>query len=344
MKRLTTVLLTVAVFSLMAVPVFATGQGEKKANKQLTVGYVIPYEIGWFSSFVQGFELVAKDEGVKTVRLHHNYKADQETKAIQDLITMGVDGINDTAATAESAEYSSQLANEAKIPIQVTESGVAKGKGQPFAVIDFDWSKIYRTVADDLRKDESGELSVINIQGFAGTPPVIEGMNGLKTEIAKLDNMKLATDIQFGDYATEKSLGIIKALVEGGIKFNTAIGSSQEITEGIIQGLKEENVDLNKVIIVSVNGGPMDVENLKKGEIDYVLSQSPGLHGMIVAYNLISKLKGRTFQTKTYSPIIWVNKKNWQKKLIPWKMDNSWLPVVHEFVKTGKYKPELRTK
>jgi len=313
-------------------------------NKQLTVGYVIPYEIGWFSSFVQGFELVAQVEGVKTVRLHHNYKADEETKAVENLITMGVDGINVTAATPESAEYSCRLANEAGIPIQVTESGVAEGKGKPLADIDFNWNEIYRFIARNLRNDIEGPISIINIQGFAGSPPVMQGIAGFKDEISKLEDMKLATDIQFGDYATDKSLSVMKTLIQSGLEFNVAIGSCQEITEGIIQALKEENVPRDKVVVVSVNGGPMDVENLKKGNIDYCLSQSPGLHGMICAANLIAMLKGQTYQKKTYSPVVWVNQKTWEAELIPWDMDDTWLPVVQEFIKTGQYKPELRAR
>lgn len=313
-------------------------------NKQLTVGYVIPYEIGWFSAFVQGFELVAEKEGIKTVRLHHNYKADEETKAVENLITMGVDGINITAATPESAEYSCRLANEAGIPIQVTESGVAEGKGKPFADIDFNWNEIYRYIARNLRSDIEGPISIINIQGFAGTPPVMQGIAGFKDEISKLNDMKLSTDVQYGDYATDKSLSVMKTLIQSGLEFNVAVGSCQEITEGIIQALREENVPRNQVYVVSVNGGPMDVENLKKGNIDFCLSQSPGLHGMICAANLIAKLKGQTYQEKTYSPVIWVNQKTWEADLIPWDMDESWLPVVNEFIKTGQYKPELRAR
>ncbi|MBL7007066.1 MAG: sugar ABC transporter substrate-binding protein [Spirochaetia bacterium] len=325
---------------MVGTSVFAAAEAEKE--KELTVGYVIPYEIGWFAAFVQGFELVAESEGVKTTRLHHNYNPAEENTAVQNLITLGVDGINVTSASPESAEYSCRLANEAGIPIQVTESGVAEGKGKPFADIDFNWNEIYRYIANNIRNDVDGDLSIINLQGFLGTPPVMLGIAGLTDEVSKLPNMKLATDVQDGQYATAPSLDITKALVQSGLEFNVAIGSCQEITEGIVQGLKEENVPREDVTIISVNGGPMDVENLKKGNIDFVLSQSPAVHGMICALNLISYLKGETYQKKTYSPVIWVNQETWEKDLIPWDVDNSWLPVVEEFVKTGEYKPELR--
>ena len=336
MKKVLLLLTIIAVLTVFASSVFASDRGKE----ELTIGVVIPYEIGWFTAFHEGFELVATLEGAKVNWQYNNYKAEDETKAVQNLITLGVDGMNITSVTPSSAEYSCRLANEADIPIQITESGIAEGKGKPFADVDFNWFEIYHTVAQSLRKDVPGDLSVIWLQGFLGTPPVMQGIKGFKEEIAKLDGIKLATDPQDGQYATAPSLDITKALVQSGLEFNVAIGACQEITEGIIQGLKEEN--RTDVTIVTVNGGPMDIENFKDGDLDYALSLSPGLHGMICAKNLISYLKGETYQKKSYSPIVWVNSDNWEELLIPWDVDESWMPVVEEFVKTGEYKPGLR--
>ncbi len=336
MKKILLLLTVIAVLTVFASPVFAADRGKE----ELTIGVVIPYEIGWFTAFHEGFELVATLEGAKVNWQYNNYKAEDETKAVQNLITLGVDGMNITSVTPSSAEYSCRLANEADIPIQITESGIAEGKGKPFADVDFNWFEIYHTVAQSLRKDVPGDLSVIWLQGFLGTPPVMQGIKGFKEEIAKLDGIKLATEPQDGQYATAPSLDITKALVQSGLEFNVAIGACQEITEGIIQGLKEEN--RTDVTIVTVNGGPMDIENFKDGDLDYALSLSPGLHGMICAKNLISYLKGETYQKKSYSPIVWVNSDNWEELLIPWDVDESWIPVVEEFVKTGEYKPGLR--
>lgn len=345
MKRLLAILSVLAVLVMVGSPLFASGASETAgAKKDITIGVVIPYEIGWFAAYHKGYQQIAEKNNVKIVWAYHNYEAAKETTAVQNLISQGVDAINLTAVTPESAEYSAELANEAKIPIQVTESGVAEGKGKPMANVDFDWANVYTIVADGIRKGLTGDLSVVWLQGFAGTPPVMQGDAGFKAEIAKLQGIKLATAPQDGKYATKPSLDITKTLVESGLKFNVAIGGCQEITDGIIRGLQEENVPRGSVAIVTVNGGPMDVDNLQKGNIDYALSQSPGLHGMINAANLIAYMRGQTYQKQSYSPVVWVTKDDWQQKLIPWDVDASWVPVVDEFVKTGKYKPELRTK
>ena len=73
------------------------------------------------------------------------------------------------------------------------------------------------------------------------------------------------------------------------------MGVCQEVSKGIIQGLKEQNVARDKVTVVSINGGPMDEEPFKKGDLDFAVSQSPSLHGMICAENLISYLKGKPY-------------------------------------------------
>ena len=333
-KRLLMIVVLVALVAMMASPVFA-------ADKKLTIGVCIPYEIGWFTAFHKGFDVVAKAEGVDIKWVYNNYKADQEVQAVQNLISLGVDAINLTAVTPESAQYSCQLANDAKIPIQITESGTGQGRGKAIGVIDFDWAGIYRYVADNLRKDIKGDISVLWEQGFAGSPPVLQGIDGFKSEIAKLQGIKLATDVQYANYAVDKALDTTNAIIQSGVKFNVAIGGSQEMADGISTALKNANLH-DKVKVVSVNGGPMDVDNFAKGNLDFALSQSPGLHGMITAANLIAYLRGQTYQTKTFSPVIWVSAKTYKKDLIPWDMDTSWMPVVNEFVKTGKYRPELR--
>ncbi|MEI6386407.1 MAG: sugar ABC transporter substrate-binding protein [Spirochaetota bacterium] len=334
MKRKAVVFLALLVL-LISLPSLAFAQ-----SKPLTIGVVIPYEIGYFAAYHTGFQTVADAQGVKLVFAYHGYQADKEAEAVQNLISQGVDAINVVCVSPESAQYSCQLANEAGIPIQCSDSGVAAGKGKPIANIDFDWVEVYKTVAEGLRKDLKGDINVLWIQGFAGTPPVMLGIKGFKDTISKLKGVKLVTDVQDGQYATAPSLDITKTIIESGVKFNVAIGACQEITEGIIQGLKEENL-FGKVTVVTVNGGPMDINNFLKGNLDFALSQSPSLHAMICAANLLAYMNKQPYQTKIYSPIVWVNKKDWKSKYISWKADESWLPVAYEMVKTGKYKPEL---
>lgn len=337
MKKVLFALVAMAVLVMIAAPVFAGGEDEGK-----TIGVVIPYEIGWFTAFHEGFQKIADRNGYEVVFAYNNYNPEDETEAIQNLITQGVDAINVTSVTPASAEYSARLANEEGIPIQITESGIAPGEGKPFADIDFNWFEVYETVAKGLRADLDGPLNVLWIQGFAGSAPVMQGIQGFTDAIAGMGDVRLVTDVQYGEYNTQVTLDIVKALIQGGLEFNVAIGGSQEMAGGIIQALKEENIPLEDVAVVTVNGGPEDVVAFQDGELDFALSQSPGLHGMICAANLIAYMEGETYQTQTYSPIIWIDSDNWEENIIPWGVDAAWFPVVDEFILTGDYKPELQ--
>ena len=270
MRKLFAAFVVLAVFAASRPP----SSPPPRSTKDLTIGVVIPYEIGWFTAYHKGYEVVANKLGVKLVFAYHNYKADKEVKAIQNLITQGVDAINLTAFSSESAEYSCRLANDAKIPIQVTESGVAQGKGKPFANIDFNWVDVYKIVAEGLRKDVKGDLNVLH-QGFAARRRSSQGNKGFKATMAKLKGIKLATAPQDGQYATEPSLNITKTLDHSGLKFNVAIGGCQEITDGIIQALKQDNVPRKAVTVVSVNGGPMDIKNFNERQPRLLPSASP---------------------------------------------------------------------
>ena len=84
---------------------FANKGDEEKSMEDMEIGYVIPYEIGWYTYFVQGFELVCEDHGIKTTRLHNQYNPQEELTAVQDLITRNVDVICVTSPTPESAQH-----------------------------------------------------------------------------------------------------------------------------------------------------------------------------------------------------------------------------------------------
>ena len=143
---------------------------EAKEAKQLTVGVVIPYEVGWFGAFKQGFDLVANEEGVKAGWQYHNYKADQETAAAQNLITLGVDAINVTAATADSAQYSCPSPTKPASPSR-SPSGISAGQGKPVANIDFNWEQIYRFAVEHIRGETNGPLSMVYLSALPVARP-----------------------------------------------------------------------------------------------------------------------------------------------------------------------------
>ena len=86
-KGLAIIAILLMLFAVLS-PLTAKGADEKK--DQLTVGVVIPYQIGWFAAFHQGFSLVAEAENVKLVWQFHEYSPDKEANASKP-VGIGVD-------------------------------------------------------------------------------------------------------------------------------------------------------------------------------------------------------------------------------------------------------------
>jgi len=339
-KALCFVLFVIFVMVSFSVAFANKGDDSGKSVEDMEIGYVIPYEIGWYTYFVQGFELVAEDHGIKTTRLHNQYNPQEELTAVQDLITRDVDVICVTSPTPESAQHVATLANEAEIPIQVTETSIADGPGKAFARLDFDWFTINESMIDALRKDEKGELKIVYIAGMAGSAPVQEMLKGIYAAVDKYDDVELVS-MQYGDYKIDKSMNIMQDWLQAGLDFNVAIGACQEITEGIIQAINQSGVDPDSIVVVSSNGGPMDTQNIAEGEIDYCMSYSPGVNGAIYARNVIAYMKGEPYQTLAYGPYVWTNADNYLDIYLTWDVTAAYLPVVDHFVETGEYDSSL---
>ena len=334
------VILVIGSFSAAFASKDGDGAAKGKAAEGLELGYVIPYEVGWYTYFVQGFEMVCEEYGVKTTRLHNQYNPQEELTAVQDLITRDVDVICVTSPTPESAQHVAQLANEAGIPIQVTETTISDGPGKAFARLDFDWYTINEAIIDALRKDEKGELKIVYIAGMAGSAPVQLMLEGIYAAVEKYDDVELVS-MQYGDYKIDKSMNIMQDWLQAGLDFNVAIGACQEITEGIIQAINQSGVDPDSIVVVSSNGGPMDTQNVADGEIDYVMSYSPGVNGAIYARNVIAYMNDEPYQELAYGPWVWTSADNYLDTYLTWDVTEAYLPIVEKFVKTGKYDASL---
>jgi ribose transport system substrate-binding protein len=319
---------------LVFVIAFSAGAADKpkKPMNRMIVGYVMPWNLGWFAYLGDAFDMVMNANGVKTIRLLANWDAAQEASAVQDLITLGVDAINVCSGGPDSAQNVTKLANDAGIPISVEDSAVAPGPGKPFANIEFDWYAAGVMFADEISKRWPGSKIVI-LQGRAGVGPVELQNQGITKRVKELGNISIVA-LKYTDYLEETGFATMKDIIQSGMKFDVVVTGTESVAEGAIEALASEGVTGKKV--VDINGGPMDVANFKKGRLAGAVGQSPGFHGMVVALTMLEKLKGNKVPDLVYTPILWLTPENYEKKAMPWHMDPSWLPVAEKFIKTGK--------
>ena len=135
------------------------------------------------------------------------------------------------------------------------------------------------------------------------------------------------------DYLTEKALAETQNVIQSGLEFDVVWGHGQTVTDGIIEGLKSANV-LDDYVVLSCNGGPTDVENLKEGELDGAISYSPGFHGLLTFLSMYYYLSGKELPELTYVPMKFITQDNPEGGFV-WEMDESFIPIAEEYMKTG---------
>jgi ribose transport system substrate-binding protein len=309
-------------------------EAKEKALDEMTVGVVLPYFEGWFNYWNIGWNVVMNEYGIETQVVLTSWEPEREIQAVRDFVAKGVDAITITSGNPDAAQTCCQIANDGGVPIQICDTKVADGPGEPFSDVEFDWYNIGEKFGQNIARIWPGS-KVVEMQGLAGFGPVELQKEGLRDFVAKEGGIELVHLEHINDYGIETTLNTMRDIIQGGLDFDVVIGGAQEQTQGTIEALKAAG-KLDEVVVVSGNGGPLDEENFAEGELEACISQPPGFHAMVAATVMIEFLKGNEPPELTYTPTVWCMQDDWQETVIPWEVDESWVPVVENFIKTGK--------
>ncbi len=298
----------------------------------LKIGYVMPYLEGWFGYWDLGWNIIMDEYGVDTEAILTYWDSEKDLQAVRDFITMGVDAISIESGSADTAQVMVQLANEAGIPIMIDSSSLAPGPGKPFFDISFDYGAMGSLAAEKITEMWPG-AKVLHMAGIAGFAPTEDQDMALKAG-ADAGGYKLV-GTEYTGYQIEDSKNILRDTIAGGKEFNVIVAASQEVAEGCIEALKSADM-LDDVIVISVNYGPLDVENFEQGELDYAIGQSVGLHSMVAAVVTLNYLQGiEPFAPVAHLPFQWLTPENHKEEGITWAVDKTWITVAEKYAKTG---------
>jgi ABC-type sugar transport system substrate-binding protein len=199
-----------------------------------------------------------------------------------------------------------------------------------------DWVEIGRQFGTGIADNWPG-AKVVEMQGAPGFPVVEKQIEGMEQILAERPDSfeRLKTEYN-KDYSTEVTFNGLSAIIQSGLEFDCVIGGYQEAAEASIEAMKANDISMDDVVVISGNGGPLDEANFKDGDLDAAVSEPVAFHAMLVATTIIEYLKGKGVPALQKTPSVWVMAENWEETLIPWDMDETWLPVAQKFVETGK--------
>lgn len=307
---------------------------EPVSLSQFETGYVIPSLEGWFKIWDATWKMYMAKYDVTTSGTLTGWDAEKDLQGVRDMITKGVDAIVLTSTNPDPAQMACKEANDAGIPIAVDSSSVAEGPGKPFLDITFDYYDMGELAGNKVAELGLG-TKVVHMAGIPGFAPTVDQDNALK-DVAKATGAYELVATEYSNYSMEESLKLMKDIIQSGKEFDVIVCACQEAASGTIEALRQEGL-LGKKIVISVNGGPLDVENFEAGTLDYAIGQSPGLLALITGSLTLNYLQGiEPFSQKVRPPFQWLTPENYKSEIVPWEVDESWIPLAEEYAATGK--------
>ncbi|MFO7928791.1 MAG: sugar ABC transporter substrate-binding protein [Candidatus Humimicrobiaceae bacterium] len=300
----------------------------------METGYVIPYLEGWFFFWEEAWKMMMDEYGVETSGVLTYWEPETELEGVRDMITKGVDAIVLTSTNPDPAQLACQEANNADIPIAVDSSSVAEGPGEPFLDITFDYYDMGELAGRKIAELELG-TNVVHMAGIPGFAPTDDQDNALK-DVAEETGAYELVATEYTEYSTEETIKLMRDLIQSGLEFDVVVACAQEAAEGAIEALSQEGL-LDEKIVISVNGGPMDVANFEEGNLDYAIGQSPGFLALVTGSITLNYLQGiEPFSKEVRLPFQWLTPENYEEEMIPWEVDETWFPIAEHYAETGE--------
>ncbi len=300
----------------------------------METGYVIPSLEGWFFHWENAWTMMMDEYGVDTSGVLTGWDPEEELSGVRDMIIRDVDAIVLTSTNPDPAQMACQEANDAGIPIAVDSSSVAEGPGEPFLDITFDYYDMGELAGNKIAELELG-TKVIHMAGIPGFAPTEDQDDALK-DVAEQTGAYELVATEYTSYATDETIRLMRDTIAAGVEFDVVVGCAQEAAEGAIEALRGEGM-LDDVVVISVNAGPMDVANFEAGNLEYAIGQSPGLLALITGSITLNYLQGiEPFEQEVRLPFQWLSAEDYEEEIIPWEVDETWIPIAEHYALTGE--------
>lgn len=337
------IMLGVFALVLLWISSLAHAQGQ---DETLVYGYISPGPDTWYQRDVDGFVMGAEADGHEVIVLNSQYDAQRELNNIETLINQGVDGISMFSFTKNGAIVAADRAQEAGIPIVVTDSvgSVAAAGREVVAEIDFDWYGMGVKYANWMAENYPGERFVILTGNFEAVPS-IEINRGMTERAEELGVNELVT-VRETKYSPDTAVTLAQDLVQAGEEFGILFVMDEDMAAAVIRMLERQGLLNNPIKVIAQNGSPAGIPLVKEGKLLYTISSSPGWEGLIAYLALHNNVIGERDAVNDHFvlPVIEVNEQNiddpmqvvpWEPSDVYWTLTELYFPELLEY-RTGQ--------
>ncbi len=287
--------------------VLAAGSKEKAAKgekEQVVIGFdAMNVSMTWMKFAHDAMMKEAEKLGVKLIVLDSENEVSKQASNMEDLVSIGVDGIVTDPIDIKSLNPAINKAVEQGVPV-ATFDRAAVGANYSFYVgcDDVEGGRlIAKFVADKL----GGKGKIVLITGTPGSSPAEDRTKGFFEQLENYPGLKVVFN-QTGEFWREKGMEVMEdAITATGGDFDAVVCQDDDMMTGAIQAIKAANIDVNDVIITGYDGVPDGLRAIRDGLADctcqYPIGQAPEVLKRLVAY-----LKGEKPAEKDYEMPPWI--------------------------------------
>lgn len=299
-KILSLLLVMVMVLGLVAM----VSAEEKKTIAFLPPAMTSPY----YASCIAGAEPVAKELGydfkVAAPQTESDYAA--QVQLVEDMITLGVDGIILCAINTDAIVTAVLKANAANIPVVMFNVQHELADGEVASYVTYDQREGGAKVADFLAELVDGkETKAAVIEGLP-SEHTTERMGGFVDRITeKYPNITFVGS-QPGNWEREAGMNAAANMMQA-MEIDAFFGLSDEMSLGAVQAIKQA---AGHQLVLSFDGNPNAAEAVKAGDLACTLSIGGIKTGEECVYTLDKIFKGEAVEKHQSIETFIVSKEN----------------------------------
>ena len=267
----------------------------KKDNKEITIGFSqVGAESDWRVANTKSMkEALSAGNGFKLAFADAQQKQENQTKAVREFISQGVDVIAIAPVTETGWETVLKEAKEAGIPVITVDRQIKTSDDSLVSCwVGSDFKKegveAGKWLIKDMEKKGKKAANIAVLQGTIGSSAEIGRTKGFKEGIKDAKDFKIIAS-QTGEFTQAKGQEVMESFLKQYKNIDVVVAQNDNMAFGAIDALKAAGKKPGKdVTIISFDAVKAALKEVQNGQINAEFECNP-LHGPRVA-DLAKKL------------------------------------------------------
>jgi len=271
------------------------------------IGISIPSaEMTFFATMQTEIENAFPTDRIEATVYDAENSQEKQNKDVEDMITMGYDGIVLIPITVEGAAPAIAYANEKGIPVITADRQVTPDLGvEVIGFVGSDHVPMGRGAGEllvealEAKFPDAEKWNVIEIEGTQGSSAQIDRGKGIHEIIDANDRVNVIASLD-GDFLTTNALSIAEDSLIANPDLHGFICHNDNMADGVYQALVNAN-RVGDVVIIGIDGQAATVQNIVDGGIQGTVIQYPRM--VVMATELMADhLDGKTIDEVSFYP------------------------------------------